>query len=406
MSFTPALRSVEEACRLLEEACPRWGDETLPLGQARGRVLAETIHAREDWPPFPRVMMDGVALDSRSPRGLEAWLPVQGVQGAGDPPMALLERDSVIEVMTGAMLPLGCDCVVPVEDLDQRPGAVRLRERACLSAGRHVHLRGNDAPAGALLLPAGSVLHSAALAVAAAAGAHQIVAKRRPQVVVVATGKELVPVEQAPLPWQIRASNGVALTAALEASGIPVLRQDCLGDEVEPLRQALRQAMDEAEVLVLSGGISKGRFDHVPAILKELGCRELFHGVAQRPGKPLLAALHSGRWPTLVLALPGNPVSALCALHRYLLPLLRRRLGLPAREAPALVAAGHARHERFTLFLPARLEVAADGRRHAIPVPTANSGDFLPLADTQGFVEIAPGPPVPEGSVAPFHPWS
>ncbi len=407
MSGSSPLIPVAEAFRLFQASCPKWGEESLPLPMARGGVLVQDLRAQEDWPPFPRVMMDGVALDSTSPAWRGAWLPVQGVQAAGDPPLVLAASHMAIEVMTGAFLPQGCDCVVPVEDLELTRDAVRLRPEALARPGLHVHARGSDARHGDLLLPRGTLLHGPALAVAAAAGASQVLVGRKPRVVILATGKELVPMEATPLPWQIRASNGPALVASMEHAGFPVQGQALLDDNPDTLRQAISQALDEADVLVLSGAVSKGRFDHVPALLKDAGCRILFHGVAQRPGKPLLAALREGGRPTLVMGLPGNPVSALCTLHRYLLPVLEQQLGLPAREAPVRVASDHPRHPRFTLFLPARLVVDETGCRHAQLLPTSNSGDFAPLAGTQGFVEIEPGPPPPpEGRVASFHPWS
>lgn len=397
---------VGEARRLLREACPQWGTERLPLSQCAGRVLMEPLHADRPWPPFHRVMMDGVAL-CLSGISTSGWLKVEAVQAAGDPPIGLQDAANCIEVMTGAVLPPGCDCVVPVEELERGDMAVRLRPGVALHLHQHVHAAGHDARAGELLLQEGSLLKGPALAVAASVGAQSLQVARHPDIVVLATGKEVVGVASTPQPWQIRGSNGPALGASLELAGFPALRHATVGDEWDEVSTAVDQALEESDMLVLSGAVSQGRHDHVPAVLERAGCRLLFHGVAQRPGKPMLAALKEGARPCLVLALPGNPVSALCALHSHLLPLLRWRIGLPSQEAPVLLDVPVPRHPRFTLFLPARLEVKAQGQRNATLVPTANSGDFLPLARAQGVVELAPGADEhqPEDPLI-FHPWS
>ncbi|MDP2360475.1 MAG: molybdopterin molybdotransferase MoeA [bacterium] len=405
----PILLSVAEAYALLQAARPDWGREELPLEAAAGRVLAAPVLADRDLPPFPRVTMDGVALAHAAWAEGGRAFHLAGVQAAGEPPLRLPDPASAIEVMTGAFLPLGCDCVVPVEELEREGTLVRLAADHPLTAGACVHVQGSDGQAGSLLLAPGTRLDSPALAVAASAGATRLSVLRRPRIALIATGSELVPPGERPLPWQIRASNGLALRAALAAAGQGEAELSLVDDDPGRLAAAIEGALARADLLVLSGAVSRGRFDHVPGLLREAGARLLFHGVAQRPGKPLLAAVLAGEPPRLVLGLPGNPVSALVCLHRYLLPLLAEVAGRPPAPRPVRLAQAVEGIGPLTLFLPVALSEEA-GATLAWPHPTAGSGDYLALVGSAGFVQLdqphAGHNRQETGAVAVFHPWS
>jgi molybdopterin molybdotransferase len=380
--------------------------ESLPLAQCAGAVLRENIYAERDQPPFDRVAMDGVALASQAFTSGRRAFPIQATQAAGDSPLTLAAAHGCIEVMTGAVLPGGCDCVVPVEQITVAGGAATLGPAVRVEPWHNVHRRGSDTRQGTLLLTAGVKLRAPEVAIAASAGMARIRVSSQPMLVVISTGNELVEPGEPVLAHQIRRSNAYAIVSDLREHGFQRVADDHIRDDARELRDRLRFHLKTHDVLVLSGGVSMGRFDLVPTVLTELGVRPIFHKVAQRPGKPLwFGVAPSG---AAVFGLPGNPVSTLVCLTRYVLPALlgslghnptpaeRIALGSPVTVTPPL-----------THFLPVRLEQDDWGRAWALPSPTNGSGDFTSLAGTDGFVELPPGPHTyPKGHVTRFYRWS
>jgi molybdopterin molybdotransferase len=365
--------------------------ESLPVGQCAGAVLRENVYAERDQPPFDRVAMDGIALASAAAAGGRRRFRVQATQAAGEPAATLISPEHCIEVMTGAVLPGGCDTVVPVEQLRSAAGMVELEKPAPPAPWNNVHRRGSDRTQGSLLLPVGTVLHAPEVAVAAAAGMARVRVSSQPAIVVVSTGNELVEPGEPIAPFQIRRSNAYALTAALRQRGFKRVADDHLRDDAGALRERLRLHLHTHEVLVLSGGVSMGRFDLVPQALEEIGVRCVLHGVAQRPGRPFWFGTSADG--QAVFALPGNPVSTLVCLVRYVVPALYAAMGVPA-VAPERVALGE-RIEwqpKLTGFVPVRVAHDDWARPWAQPCKPNGSGDFSALALTDGFIEIPPGP--------------
>lgn len=398
--LTPA-----DADRLIEQHLACLPIESLPLVQCAGAVLRENVYAERDAPPFDRVSMDGIALDSAAAcRGTRRF-SVQAMQAAGDAPLTLASRSSCIEVMTGAVLPAGCDAVVPVEQIRIDGECAELAPDVAVEAGQHVHRRGSDSRQGALLLQAGVRLGAPDIAVAASAGMARIRVSTQPAIVVVSTGNELIEPGEAILPHQVRRSNAYGIVAALRRHTFQRVADDHLLDDADELRARLRFHLDTHDVLILSGGVSMGRLDLVPQVLEELGVRLVFHRVAQRPGKPMwFGVTQSG---PEVFALPGNPVSTLVCLARYVVPALFAAMGR-VRDIPAkiAIAAPVSVDSPLALFMPVRLETDDWGRAWAVPCPTNGSGDFTALAGTDGFVELPPGPNVyPKGFVTRLHRW-
>jgi molybdopterin molybdotransferase len=365
--------------------------ESLPLVQCAGGVLRENIYAERDQPPFDRVAMDGIALDSRAVTAGYRSFRVQATQAAGDPPLTLAAPGACIEVMTGAVLPLGCDSVVAVEEITSGGGEAALAAALRVEPWQNVHRRGSDTRQGALLVSAGTRLHAPEVAIAAAAGMARIRISSQPMLVVISTGNELIEPGEPVLAHQVRRSNAYAIVTALREHGFQRVADDHVQDDAEELRERLRFHLETHDVLVLSGGVSTGRFDLVPQVLEELGVQPIFHKVAQRPGKPLWF----GMAPTgaAVFGLPGNPVSTLVCLARYVLPALLASLGQNLR-APERLALGApvTVNPPLTYFMPVRIEQDDWGRPWAMPAPTNGSGDFTALAGTDGFVELPPGP--------------
>jgi molybdopterin molybdotransferase len=394
-----------EAEKLIRQHLVRLPVESLPLAQCSGAVLREDIHAERDQPPFDRVTMDGIAFDSGGALEAGRALRIQSTQAAGEPPHTLNSRDACIEVMTGAVLPAGCDVVVPVEDIQVADGRATISPTARIEARLNVHPRASDIEQGALLLSAGTALGAPEVAVAASAGKAHLRVSAQPAIVVISTGNELVEPGEAILPHQIRRSNAYGIAAALRQRGFHRVADDHIADDAAELRARLKFHLETHDALVLSGGVSMGKFDLVPKVLEELGVRLVFHRVEQRPGKPLWFGV--ARSGTAVFALPGNPVSTLVCLARYVIPGLFEAMSLrdPAVERIALGEAVSVKSP-LTFFLPVRLEHDDAGQRWALPRPTNGSGDFTSLAGTQGFVELPPGPAThPRGFVTRLYRW-
>jgi len=378
--------------------------ESLPLTQVAGAVLRENIYAERDQPPFDRVAMDGIALTAAGVAGNGGRLRIAGSQAAGDPPKSLADPATCIEIMTGAMLPTGCDAVVPVEQV-QRNGEFAELGRKPVQPWQNVHRRGSDCRQGALLLAAGTRLSAPEVAIAAGAGMARLRVSAQPMIVVISTGNELVEPGELIEPHQVRRSNAYGITAALRQHGFARVADDHVRDDEAELTARLDFHLRTHDVLILSGGVSMGRLDLVPQVLEKLGVNLVFHHIAQRPGKPMwFGVSHSG---PAVFALPGNPVSTLVCLSRYVLPALRAAMGETPSEprrisltAPVEVKAS------LAYYLPVKLKTDDWGRTSAEPCPTNGSGDFTSLAGTHGFVELPPGPNTyPKGFVARFYRW-
>jgi molybdopterin molybdotransferase len=377
--------------------------ERVPLPACVGRVLREPVHAERDAPPFDRVTMDGIAIASAA-LGRRNFR-IAGVQAAGQPPLTLPGPTDCIEVMTGAMLPAGCDTIVPVERLSVANGTATIAADYALQAGQFVHRQAADARAGDRLLEPGIRLGAPEIAIAASAGLTGLEVSRQPRIAIISTGDELVEPGQFIAPHQVRRSNAYGLAAALRGAGFTAATDLHLPDDPATLQAALARALDQHDVLVLSGGVSAGRFDHVPAALAALGVRKVFHHVAQRPGRPMWFGVGAGG--TLVFALPGNPVSVLVCLVRYVIPALIRRAGAePPPRAVFRLSREYPFPAPLSCFLPVSLRYDPDGTHRAEPRPTGGSGDFISLAGTDGFVELPRGPAAhPEGLTVPFQHW-
>jgi molybdopterin molybdotransferase len=378
--------------------------ESLPLAQCVGGTLRENIYAERDQPPFDRVSMDGIAVGSEAlRRGLRRFR-IQATQGAGSPALKLAP-DAAIEVMTGAVLPLASDCVVPIEQYQVVDGYASLEPSVVSKPYHNVHRRGTDGRQGALLLQSGTLLRPPEIAVAASAGMARVRVSSQPALMVVSTGDELIEPGDPISDYQVRRSNAYAVAATLRRRGFARVGDDHVLDDESMLHERLALHLTTHEVLILSGGVSMGKFDLVPKVLGRLGVEEVFHNIAQRPGKPMWFGI--GSQGQAVFGLPGNPVSTLVCLSRYVIPAIAEAMGT-RRSAPerlALAAPVTFQHS-LTYFLPVTVEHDEWGRPWAHPRPSNGSGDFLSLAGTEGFVELPPGPNTyAKGFVTSMYRW-
>ena len=392
--LTPA-----EAAAAIDARVAPLAAETCGLGAAAGRVLREHLLVERDQPPFDRVAMDGIAVVAAAVASGRRDFRIAGTVAAGAEPMALPAEDDCLEVMTGAMLPPGTDAVIPVEQLSVAAGRARLAPGGETVAGANIHRRASDARSGDTALAPGTRLRGPELAIAASVGRGSLCVTRVPRIAIVSTGNELVGPDRPIAPWQIRRSNAHGIAATLAARGYLDLRDLHLEDDPTAIRAALAAELADRDAIVLSGGVSAGRFDHVPAVLESLGVERVFHKVAQRPGKPFWFGIAPGGQP--VFALPGNPVSTLVCLVRYVLPALARLEGAPTPSVLyATLASAHEARHGLTAFLA----VDQDGAR-VTPRANHGSGDFTSLAGTAGFVELSPGRRHEAGQAVPFYTW-
>jgi molybdopterin molybdotransferase len=401
--LTPA-----EAEKLIVENIAPFHREDCPIGSAHRRVLRAKIQADRDLPPFDRVTMDGYAVRAKSLASGVRVFRVEGVQAAGMRAFKLGEAaDACLEVMTGALVPDGADCIVPYEETKRDGTAVTMSDDAArFAAGTSIHRRGSDHVAGDIIVQPGTLLTGREIAVAAACGYGTLVVSQLPKIAVVATGDELVEVESAVAAHQIRRSNDQALRAALSMAGYTTVARFHLRDVRHEIEHMLWHMIAEFDVLVICGGISKGKFDYLPTELERQGVTKIFQGVAQRPGKPLWFGVTARKTP--VFALPGNPVSSYTCLHRYVLPALAHASGirLAPRRSVALTSAVRFK-PKLSYLLPVKLTSGPRAELQATAEPSNTSGDFAGLINTDGFVELPPEPSeFPAGTVAPFWQWS
>ncbi len=377
------MTSVEQAAAIVLQHVLDFGEETVPLHRAVGRVLKEELVADRDFPPFDRISMDGIAIAFEKYAAGRRVFAVEGVQAAGSPQLSLQSKNNCLEVMTGAMLPLGADTVIRYEDLQIGDGeAVILSDKIVKDA--NIHEQGLDRRKGDVIVRAGQKISAAEIGVAATVGKSELRVAGLPKVTLASTGDELVEVEQSPLPHQIRKSNVHTLAAVLSGIGLEPVRLH-LQDEPIGMEAALREAMQNSDVLILSGGVSMGKFDFVPDVLKRLGVRQLFYKVAQRPGKPFWF----GRGERgVVFAFPGNPVASFMCAYRYFRPWLRAGWGLPPFEAKsAILEEAFSFQPDLTYFLQVKLSYR-EGNIYAKPIAGQGSGDLANLADTDAFLEL------------------
>jgi molybdenum cofactor synthesis domain-containing protein len=382
---------VSEAVRIVLEKAEPLEAESVLLGEALGRVLAEEVFADTDLPPFDRARMDGYAVRSEDLRECPARLRVVGEAAAGSGWRGTLRACEAVRIMTGAPMPEGADSVQQVELTRESVDGVLIEIERATVPGQFYVPRGSEIRAGQRVLEAGEEITAARVAVLASFGCARVRVGRRPRVAVLATGTELVAVGETPGVDQIRDSNSYSLDAYARLAGAEVERLPFAGDDPELLRKEIGEAAERADVLVLSGGVSMGRYDFTKAALQALGAEMFFERVALRPGKPTVFARLPGERRTLVFGLPGNPVSVSVTFNLFARAALRAMQGA---RSPALVeetailsrpAKGAA--ERMS-YLPAALSTDGAGRLAAEPLKWGGSSDFIAFAHATALVII------------------
>jgi molybdopterin molybdotransferase len=430
--MSSVLPSYEEAAAQVAAYAGRLGQfrpsvERVELGRAPGRVLARPLPADRDQPPFARSTRDGFACRAQE-ASAHVPLAIAGATRAGEAPAGKLPPGAAWEIMTGAPVPPGADAVMMLEHVETANGQVRLAPKRAIAAGENIVAQGVQARQGDELLPAGTAIASAQVALAAACGHAALEVFVRPRVAILTTGDEIVPVKSLPAPGQIRNSNGPMLAAMVVAAGGEPWVLPTASDNARALDTALAQA-GEADLLLITGGVSAGKFDLVEPALARAGARFFFNGVRIQPGKPLVfgeiprhrntagnpagsaasktAGNAGARSPILprtlpFFGLPGNPVSSAVTFLLFAAPVLAALAGsleFGPRFALARLAPATGKHGKadLTRFLPAKCTFGAVGQLPEVAlVPWQGSGDLAAMACSNCFLVLPEVPHHPE----------
>jgi molybdopterin molybdotransferase len=369
---------VNDAIQIVRQQTTRLPLERVSLAKSMGRVLAEDIVADCDLPPFDRSQMDGYAVLANDVQATPTKLKIVGESAAGRGWHKTMKAGEAVRIMTGAPVPAGADSVQQVELTRELDGSNEVEILETVAKGRSIVTRGSEIKAGQTVLSAGETINAARMAVLASFGYAEISVGRQPKVAVLATGSELVAVDQKPGQDQIRDSNNFTIAAYATLAGAQVERLPLAGDDANLLKRQIAEAAERSDVVITSGGVSVGAYDFTKPALRELGAEFFFERVALRPGKPtVFARLPNG---ALFFGLPGNPVSvsvtfnlfaraALLTMQGATDPLLPQAIAVLARNVKGAIARES--------YLPAQVSTTEEGVLTASPLKWSGSSDFV-----------------------------
>lgn len=390
------LISAAKAFQLIQDEIQISSVEEIPLEKSLGHFLREEIRAERDAPPFDRVMMDGIALKASDlDQGQRDFL-ITGMARAGHP-TSTLEAQKTLEVCTGAPLPYGANKVIPYEDLKIEQGHAFVLD---FDQETFIHRKGSDFKKNDLLLSEGHKLNAPLIGLCASQGKSKIKVSQMPSIAIVSTGDELVELSAPIQDHQIRRSNSYAIESELHSWGFTKTKMFHLPDEKEVVIQQVQKLLEQFQFLVFSGAVSAGAYDFLPQAFAKEGVQKIFHKVAQKPGKPLFFG--KGKEGQIIFALPGNPVSSLINLRRYVVPALLKHVGCMQRdhffvssESPLKIKEG------ICTFIPVRIH-ESQGKHLARALSSHNSGDYHSLTQSHGFLLIDE---TMNREAIPFFPW-
>ncbi len=367
--------------------------ESIPLERAVGRVLAAAIASEVDSPPHDKSLMDGFAVRAADTATTGVDLEVIETVLAGQIARKTLRPGTACRVMTGAPIPPGADAVVMLEQttvMTQSAEEARVRVDVAVGPGKHIMRRGESMRAGEIVLPAGTVIRPYHLGVLAEVGAATVRVTQRPSVAILATGDELVAVEQRPGPAQIRNSNGPLLAAQARRIASDVRDLGIARDDYQSLRERIAVGL-ESDLLILTGGVSAGLADLVPRVLLDCGVRQVFHKVSIKPGKPIWFGIvdrGSASTQKLIFGLPGNPVSTLVCFEVFVVGACQVLAGQPSpvrSHSYGILLRDHAVRGDRPTYWPVRLIWQTSGQTGVEPLPWRGSSDLRCLADADAL---------------------
>ena len=377
--------TTEKALEIVLSQPQTFGSEKVGLTDALGRILAENITADRDLPPFDRITMDGIAIRYEDFEKGYTKFKITGVAAAGSPQHILKENGNCLEVMTGAMLPEESDTIIPYEQVSIQNGVATLLNKIEVKKYQNLHRKGIDHVKDDMLLHAGHKIKSTTIGICATVGKTVLEVFKIPKTVIISTGNELVSIDQQPEAFQIRTSNAYQLHALFSRQGIDADKIH-LQDEMGSIRSAMIEVLKNYDLVLLSGGVSKGKFDFIPEVLTELGVKNHFHGVSQRPGKPIWFGTKDQK---TIFALPGNPVSTFVCTLKYVLPWIHQATGqLTQSTVYAQLAEDFRFDAPLTYFLEVQVSSTPSGFLIATPSRGNGSGDLSNLSKINGFLEL------------------
>ena len=385
-----SLTTVKEALEIVVNNSQNFGIEKVDFLNSCGRILKENIFADRDFPPFGRVSMDGIAISSEAFNNGQRKFNIEGIQAAGSAQLTLQNTSNCMEAMTGAVLPKNTDAVIQYELLTIENGTATINLDA-LKSFQNIHLKGTDKKQGDLLIKENTLISPAEIGVFATVGKSTVKVAKQPKVIIVSTGNELVEVGEIPADHQIRRSNVFTMVSLLEKLHIKADTLHILDDR-EVLLTKIESLLNNYDVLVFSGAVSKGKFDFIPEVLNELGVEKLFHEVKQRPGKPFWFGrkvyTERSRSETTIFALPGNPVSTFVNCIKYFNPWYCKSVGLNfENKQQAILSEDFYFKPELTYFLQVKLS-QVEGKLMATPISGKGSGDLANLAEADAFLEL------------------
>ena len=371
-----------EAKQIVLQQLKSFGTEIVSVQDSLGRVLAEDILADRPFPPFDRVSMDGIAIRFDDFNQGNLIFKIEGIAAAGKPQMRLQSKNSCMEVMTGAVLPEDTDTVIRYEDLNIENGYASIVSET-VNEAQNVHPKAFDAQKADRLIAAGKLISSSEIGILATVGKSQVSVKKNPKCAILSSGDELVDVDQSPADHQIRKSNVHQVKALLQSKKIEATAFH-LQDDSDEIERKLGAILSEYELIILSGGVSKGKYDYIPEALEKLGVKQLFHRVKQSPGKPFWFGTHPNG--QLVFAFPGNPVSSFVCSLNYLFPFLNKCMGIEERQVSAMLTEEFNFKPSLSFFKEVQLSMNESGELLASPVVGHGSGDLAKLVKTDAFL--------------------
>jgi len=397
--------TVSDADKVINKNIRSFGNIMCPLEEAVGAVLQEEVVADRDLPPFDKALMDGIAVKMDAYNHGTRSFEIKGTQSAGMDAVSLQVNDGCIEIATGAMLPKGCDCIIPIEQVKIDGNNAVVADNMSLEKMQHVRRQGSDHKKGTKLMSKGDVLLPPHVAVAASVGKAKIRVSAKPNIAIISTGDELIDIDANIKPYQIRKSNSFFLKAALTRTNLFNVEAFHFQDDKKLLVKEIGALLERFDAFVFTGGVSMGKFDFVPQVLAELDVNMLFHKVKQKPGKPFWFGCSKDGKP--VFALPGNPVSTQVGTYRYVLPHLKHALGIEPALEYAILKDDYKLDTKFTFFVMVKIISNRKAQLEARPVITGGSGDFAAIANSDGFMELpADHDVVKAGFVGPLYRWN
>ncbi len=371
--------SVTEAQQILFNISMNWGVEHIPFSECDGRFLADNILADRDYPPFDRAMMDGFAIRFADWQKGQRTFSYQHQQWAGSPLIALLNEEAC-EITTGAAVPNDFDVVIPVEKVIMgNNGTFTCLDIDNIKSGWNIQKQGIEYKQDEVVLQKGTFITSAVKAVLASCGILEPAVHKQPSIAIVSTGDELVPIYTSPLPHQIRTSNAHALESLVKSFGSKISTFH-LNDNPEEIETWMSKNALTFDILLFSGGVSMGGKDYLSSLWRESGFNELFHGIKQKPGKPMWLGLKHN---TILFGFPGNPVSTLTCAIAYLLPWIRYQYSAPSNLMNVVLDEFIEHHVQLDFWLPVTLE-----NNKLRSISYKGSGDLIGFSALSGLILI------------------